>query len=566
MDKLYKMQIAANDENKSINSSPEPFNLEAEELNEDLESAIKSDAIGNTLYSKSWLLKFFLSLATSRETKLLEKSFGNQTSGMDSNKEETDTLDPECILSNFDSLVAMSAESSVAEYLIETDSGCLGMLIAEILPIQINDEHRFFKEIRSHFWRRQELCLVTLSNIVVHKEVLQKIATDISNKKSTNSTDDQNVLSELVRLSFSCVLFGENFGTEAEFTSVLVACFQFLRNLTYSISLLICENQENVSLATENSEENDQMIAQQVEKEYSCSPTHTSNSIPTETFNEEINPSRPTDEQNSGTYEEQKTQHNCNDTTYNILQTLVGIATEIVCIVSKPEVVQHFGMILASSCNEELLNKMSRLLTVLLELSSDLELESLVSSYGDLTFLNCLKEALKQTFVETRDIKTAFVFIDFIGEILSQFITNENQDERRNGLLDTDGQKDEKFPIELLDILSEVINEANDLPHCAIITKSCRVLWHPSISHKHSRSFQNVGSWLMNVREQISNLEELDLDDQVAFTSIIETLDEFVQNYDISVENKDENQKNETLVAKYVKSEVLLYRQNQGRK
>ena len=235
-------------------------------------------------------------------------------------------------------------------------------------------------------------------------------------------------------------------------------------------------------------------------------------------------------------------------------------------IVSKPEVIQHFGMILASSCNEELLNKMSRLLTVLLELSSDLEFESLVSSYGDLTFLNCLIEALKQTFVKSRDIKTSFVFIDFIGEILNQIISNENREERRTCLLDADGQKDELFFIELLDILSEVINESNDLPHGAIITKICRVLWHPLISHKHSRSFKNVGSWLMNVREQISNLEELDLDDQVAFTSIVEALGEFVLNYDISVENNDEDKDSETQIAKFIKSEKLLRHHNQGRK
>ena len=57
MDKSYKKQRTSNVENKSSNSSPVPFNLDAEELNEDLDSAIKSDAIGNTLYSKSWLLK-----------------------------------------------------------------------------------------------------------------------------------------------------------------------------------------------------------------------------------------------------------------------------------------------------------------------------------------------------------------------------------------------------------------------------------------------------------------------------------------------------------------------------
>ena len=38
----------------------EPFNAEIEEINEDVDILIKSDAIGNTLYSKSWLLKFFL--------------------------------------------------------------------------------------------------------------------------------------------------------------------------------------------------------------------------------------------------------------------------------------------------------------------------------------------------------------------------------------------------------------------------------------------------------------------------------------------------------------------------
>ena len=53
----------------------EPFNAEVGDLDGDLETAIKSDAIGNTLYSKSWLLKFFLNLATSRNIETLEKHF-----------------------------------------------------------------------------------------------------------------------------------------------------------------------------------------------------------------------------------------------------------------------------------------------------------------------------------------------------------------------------------------------------------------------------------------------------------------------------------------------------------
>ena len=42
------------------------FNKEAGEINKDVGNVIKGDAIGNTLYSKSWLLKFLLSLASTR--------------------------------------------------------------------------------------------------------------------------------------------------------------------------------------------------------------------------------------------------------------------------------------------------------------------------------------------------------------------------------------------------------------------------------------------------------------------------------------------------------------------
>ena len=554
MDASHHSQSISDHADEETNLSPKPFNIEAGDLNNDLENLIKSDAIGNTLYSKSWLLKFFLDLATTRDIKRLEASFSTETHSKENTDEENGTFDPENILSDFDSLVAMSAESTVAEYLCNVDHGCLGMLIAEILPIQINDEHKYFKEIRSHFWRRQELCLVVLSNIVIHKDVLHTMVADISRKKALSSNDDTNVLSELVRLSFSCVLFGENFGTEAEFTSVLVACFQFLRNLTYSLNLLICENQEELSIASDDSEQNTQMIA---EKVYSKLPSQNSTSNVSRNTQEETTLEGPTIAPNSLNEKEQKQDRN------NISHILVDIANEILLIVSKPEVVQHFGMMLASSCNGDLLNKMSRLLTVLLELSSDLEFENLISSCSDHRFLNCLKEALKQTFVESRDIKTTFVFIDFIGEVLNQVLNNEEDEKSKDLFRDTNGQKDEQFTIELLDIVSDVSREANDLPHCAMIIKICRILWNPTFSSKHTRSFQTIGQWLMNAKEHISTFNDLDMDDQVAYSSIIEGLDDFIKKYHILNESNDEKQNEVMLITKFVKSELSLLSKNQ---
>ena len=276
----------------------------------------------------------------------------------------------------------MSAEETVAEFLIDSTSGCFGMLIAEILPIQINDENKFFVPIRSHFWRRQELCLVTISNIVVHSNVVKKMIIDIS---SSNSSNEQNILIEIIQLSFSCVLFGENFGVEAQFTSVLVASFQFLRNLTYSLNLLICENETDLSDRDSDTDDNNEIISREIEKAYSTSATLNLKRNQSESDSGEI----VVDEDNAVAA---STEHVQEQHQKKIANPLKFIADEILNIVSKPEVVQNFGMILASSCNEDLLNKMSRLLTVLLELSSDLEFEGLVRGYGQLTFLYCTKE------------------------------------------------------------------------------------------------------------------------------------------------------------------------------
>lgn len=68
----------------------------------------------------------------------------------------------------------LCADEIVARFLIDASNGCLGMLVAGILPIQINEENEYFTEVRSQFWRRQELCLVTLSNVVIHRNVFKK--------------------------------------------------------------------------------------------------------------------------------------------------------------------------------------------------------------------------------------------------------------------------------------------------------------------------------------------------------------------------------------------------------
>ena len=106
----------------------EPFNAEIEEINEDVDILIKSDAIGNTLYSKSWLLKFFLNLANSRRVEELDRNFEKGKQKDNQGKDEADTSNPESILSNFDSLVAMSAEESVAEYLVDPIKSCFKLV------------------------------------------------------------------------------------------------------------------------------------------------------------------------------------------------------------------------------------------------------------------------------------------------------------------------------------------------------------------------------------------------------------------------------------------------------
>ena len=504
----------------------EPFNAEIEEINEDVDILIKSDAIGNTLYSKSWLLKFFLNLANSRRVEELDRNFEKGKQKDNQGKDEADTSNPESILSNFDSLVAMSAEESVAEYLIDPSNGCLGMLVAEILPVQVNEEHQDFVEIRSHFWRRQELCLVTLSNIVVHEDVLRRMIADISNAKPDKVYDEQNILSQLLRLSFSCVLFGENFGLQAQFTSVLVACFQFLRNLTYSLNTLICESQDNSS--TTSNEVEDNINIQPAKNE--CADSNTPTILPDCNSPEKLDTIPCHDrEKMESAVDKLTAQSKTNDLTV----TLRCLADEILSIVSKSEVVQMFGMVLASSCNEELLNKMSRLLTVLIELASDLESENLIVAYGQLPFLYGLKEAIKQTYSGTPDMKTTLIYIDVAGEVLNQLNNTFETPKAKALFVDENGQKDEQFPMELCDLLADITNDIDDLNSCATIAKVLRVLWQSSVSSKHSKSFENVGKWLMNTKRQMPDSSSLGLEDQVAFTSIIDALSQFIQTYDL---------------------------------
>ena len=52
-----------------------PFNHESEGLPQDLENIIRNDAIGNTMYSKSWLLKFILKLANTRSVENYHSHF-----------------------------------------------------------------------------------------------------------------------------------------------------------------------------------------------------------------------------------------------------------------------------------------------------------------------------------------------------------------------------------------------------------------------------------------------------------------------------------------------------------
>ena len=541
------------DSNSHDSAKEQPFNVEAEEIDEDIENVIKGDAIGNTLYSKSWLLNFFLSLANSRRVEEFDRHFETVEQNDGRATGDPDSSDPESILSNFDSLVAMSAEESVAQYLIDVNSGCLGMLVAEILPVQVNEEHTYFVAIRSHFWRRQELCLVTLSNIVVHHEVLKRMLEDISN--ATEEVDHQNILSQLVQLSFSCVLFGENFALQAEFTSVLVACFQFLRNLTYSLNMLLCENQESSSVTTDDVEENIEAS--------SLVDAVTDSNVSTRKYSpsEKVSEGNCNDTENIQSNSSSGLRKENKDMGINV--PLKSITDEILTIVSKPEVVQVFGVILASSCNEELLNKMSRLLTVLIELSSDLESESLVNAYGHLPFLYCLKEALKQTYMGSHDMKTTFIYIDFMGEIFNQLNICETQKVKAL-FLDDNGQKDEQFPIEVCDTLANIANEIDDLQNGAIITKVLRVLWQQSVSSKHSKSFENVGKLLMNSKKQIPNWNALELEDQVAYSSIIDGLSIFIQSYGLCDESDEHVQSNEMCIAKFVQQEHECHHQILG--
>ena len=204
---------------------------------------------------------------------------------------------------------------------------------------------------------------------------------------------------------------------------------------------------------------------------------------------------------------------------------------------------------------------MSRLLTVLFELSSDLEFDGLVRGYGQLTFLYCTKEALKQSFKGFNDMKTSFVFIDFIGEILNQLCIDDDDKEVKNIFLDANGQKDEQFPNELCNLLADITDEANDLKHCAIIMKVFRILWQPCILSQHAKSFKTVGNVFMNIKREIGDWSALDLDDQVAYRSIIEGLFVFIQNYGICEEKTEKSQSNEICIANIVKQEISSYRQ-----
>ena len=355
---------------------------------------------------------------------------------------------------------------------------------------------------------------------------------------------------QIVHLSFSCVLFGDNFGLQAEFTSVLVGCFQFLRNLIYSLNILITENQSNLLNSNEELTEDDkQTLTKDIEIAYSNPPLCENDSAISKNDSNGNSTPEPIDAS--------KIDIEAN----NLDNTLQCIAKEILSLFSQPEVVQMTGMMLASSCNQDLLNKMSRVLIVLLELSSDLEYEGLIECYCQLGFLNCVKEALKQTFTVSRDVKTAFVFIDFLGEILNQM-----KDAGAQGLksifLDQHGQQDETFPMELSDILTDITVDMNDLQHCAVITKILSVLWDPSIMSKHSDSFEKVATFIINVDEENGNIENLALDDQVSYLAIMESLSIFLQNYSVTDSNKKELTNIETRISQMIRKEK--HQQGQG--
>ena len=66
----------------------------------------------------------------------------------------------------------------------------------------------------------------------------------------------------------------------------------------------------------------------------------------------------------------------------------------------------------------------------------------------------------------------------------------------------------------------------------------------------------------MSVKEQISVFKDLDMDEQVAYSSIIEGLDEFIQKYHMLTETNDDKQNEEMLITKFVKSELSVILQN----
>ena len=176
----------------------------------------------------------------------------------------------------------------------------------------------------------------------------------------------------------------------------------------------------------------------------------------------------------------------------NFTTTLKSFTKELLSIVSDCEVVQRLGAILASSCNEDILKKLSRLLVTLLELCSDMSSGELLSAFGKLPFLYCLHEAIKQTSgidgnatdIGQCDLKTTFVFIDVMGEILSYFNNSHEEKQETAGaqidhlLRDNDGQKDDQFPPAVCDTLTKLVLQSEDVKSCATITKVLRVFWN----------------------------------------------------------------------------------------
>jgi len=425
-------------------------NVESQNDTKDIEADLKSEAIGSTLYHKTFV---FDTLTKMSQSKSKEK-FRDIVSEEDE------------FLSDLDTLVGMSASEDVCDFLASPTSDCLPMLVAELLlptpfgPVQQDPkspspdrseedekEHGIDAKFISHCLRRQELTLVILSNVVLRKnvvlnrlcpqeEVASQYLIQLPFASSGFSRDDK---SEYLRM------LQEGSPHIQEYTSILSAFLLYLRNLLSTLTDLMTDGNHSDNESDESSKA-------------------------------EIDPK---------------------------VQKLCGYMS---AAISDPSVMDTMSLVLATSTNQELLEKCSKCLASLIEFAEDMDncLPFFRQCATSQNLWRGIVEALGQS-CKTRDFSTALAFTRVMGDILatSEITSDQLEFPDREDLMLEICDK----CLDLIVVCSGQSDKKEVLKDCSTVAKLLCIIW-TSLGCHHLPSFEALGRVLINSRAVAAGIND----------------------------------------------------------